>query len=29
MGITQSAVIRDASDDEVENINDDFVDKRR
>jgi len=29
MGITQSAVIRDASDDEVENINDDFVDTRR
>jgi hypothetical protein len=29
MGITQSAVIRDASDDEVENINDNFVDTRR
>jgi len=29
MGITQSAVIRDASDDEVENINDDIVDTRR
>jgi len=28
MGITQSAVIRDASDDEVENINDDDLDKR-
>jgi len=28
MGITQSAVIRDASDDEVEYINDDFDDAR-